>query len=33
MFDWQVAENASLACRVIEDVRGSGSKRARSWFS
>lgn len=33
MFDWQVAENASLACQVIEGVRGSDSKRVRSWFS
>jgi hypothetical protein len=33
MFDWQVAENASLACRVIDAARGAGSRRARSWFS
>jgi len=33
MFDWQIAENAGLACRVVESVRGSESKRVRSWFS
>jgi hypothetical protein len=33
MFDWQVADNARLACRVIDAARGTGSKRVRSWFS
>jgi hypothetical protein len=31
MFDWQVAENATLAKRVCRIVRGPESKRARPW--
>ncbi|HWQ90949.1 MAG TPA: hypothetical protein VN673_04705 [Clostridia bacterium] len=33
MFDWQIPENAKLARRVVEIVKGSGSKRTRAWCS
>jgi hypothetical protein len=31
MFDWQVAEDANLARRVVNIIRGPGSKRTRPW--
>ena len=33
MFDWQIAEDAKLARRVVGAVQGPGSKRTRPWFS
>ncbi len=33
MFDWQIAENASLARRVLRVAMGPNSKRARPWCS
>jgi len=32
MFDWQVAENARLARRVVGALRKPGSQRMRPWF-
>jgi len=32
MFDWQIAEDAELARRVIGVVSGPGSKRTRPWY-
>lgn len=31
MFDWQIAENAKLAQRVINLTMQPGSKRTRPW--
>jgi hypothetical protein len=31
MFDWQVADNAKLARRVVTIVQGADSKRTRPW--
>jgi hypothetical protein len=33
MFDWQIAEDARLARRVVGVVSGPSSKRTRPWFS
>lgn len=33
MFDWQVADNVTLARRIVGQVTGSNSKRTRPWFS
>jgi NAD(P)H-dependent flavin oxidoreductase YrpB (nitropropane dioxygenase family) len=33
MFDWQVAEDAALASRVIRIIGGADSKRTRKWCS
>jgi hypothetical protein len=33
MFDWQVAENATLARRVVTLVRKPESRRTRRWFA
>ncbi len=32
MFDWQIAEDAKLARRVLRIVRGPNSKRTRPWY-
>jgi hypothetical protein len=32
MFDWQVAENAKLARRVVAVVAGPNTKRTRPWI-
>jgi hypothetical protein len=31
MFDWQIAEDAKLAARVINVITGPNSKRTRPW--
>jgi hypothetical protein len=31
-FDWQIAENANLARRVVKIVSGPASKRTRPWY-
>jgi hypothetical protein len=33
MFDWQIAEDAKLARRVVAATKGPGCKRTRAWFS
>jgi hypothetical protein len=33
MFDWQIAEDAKLARRVVEVVAGPNSKRTRPWVN
>lgn len=33
MFDWQIAENAKLARRVVNITMQAGAKRSRAWYS